>query len=385
MDPRAVLQQEAELRGFLVAWAPIELPSEVQARYQAWVAARHEAGMGQLARAIEVRFNPTERLAWARSVMILAAPHAYPDPGAPPGGVRIGRVARVFWVREYEFIRRLIEPHLEDLKDLGARLGVRCRDYVEQGPLSLRSYAALSGLGWIGRNGMLIRSPQGSYLTLALLLTSLPVEEPPRHPEGCGSCRLCLRECPTGALLGDGLLDANKCVSYWTTQHPDLIPPERWEGIGDWLYGCDDCQSVCPWNKHAETFWHRYQPEPELAHPDLQDFLTLSEPAFRAKYRGSAFDRTGRIRMARNALIVLANTRDPAYLPLVRRGAEDRVYLVRATAAWALAKLGDLDAVGKLRRDPDPRVRREAERALTHAEALTEPPNCDIMATNQAT
>jgi len=365
MDPRTILQQEAESRGFLVTWSPIQLPMSVQSRYQAWIAARYEAGMGQLARAIEVRFNPVERLAWAKSVMVLAAPHAFPDPEIPPGGVRIGRVGRVYWVREYEFIRRLIEPHLEDLKRIGAQLGVRCRDYVEQGPLPFRSYAALSGLGWIGRNGMLIRPGEGSYLTLALLLTSLPVEPPPGQPDHCNGCSLCLHRCPTGALLGNGLLDANKCTSYWTTQHPDLIPPERWAGIGDWLYGCDACQTVCPWNKNVERFWQAYRPEPELAHPDLRDFLTLSEPAFRAKYRGSAFERSGRIRMARNALIVLANTLDPVYLPLIRLGADDVSPLVRATAVWALAKMRDWNTVEKLCRDPDPRVRREAERALS--------------------
>lgn len=364
MDPQTALQKEAESRGFLVAWAPIQLPPEVRARYERWVEAGYEAAMGELTRAIEVRFNPLERLAWARSVMVLAAPHAYPDPGTPPDGVRIGRVGRVFWVREYNFIRRLIEPHLEDLKRLCTQLGVRCLDYVHQGPLSFRSYASLAGMGWIGRNGMLIRPGVGSYLTLALLLTSLEVEPPALHPERCGSCRLCLQRCPTGALLGDGLLDANRCISYWTTKHPDLIPPERWDDIGDWVYGCDLCQDVCPWDDEAETVWRCYRPEPDLAHPDLQDFLTLSEPAFRAKYAGSAFERHGRIRMARNALIVLANTRDAAYLPLVRRAAEDRAALVRATAVWALAKLGDLGTVERLRRDPDTRVRQEAERAL---------------------
>ncbi len=367
-DPRTILQREAEARGFLVAWAPIQLPREVQARYERWIAAGYEAAMGELARAVEVRFNPWERLAWAKSVMVLAAPHAYPDPGVPPGGVRVGRVGRVFWVREYDFIRRLIEPHLEDLKRLCTKLGVRCLDYIHQGPLSLRSYAAWAGLGWVGRNGMLIRPGVGSYLTLALLLTSLEVEQPPPYQNHCGACRLCVRRCPTGALLGDGLLDANRCTSYWTTKHPDFIPPEVWDRVGLWVFGCDECQTVCPWNADAHNVWAEYAPDPELAHPNLEDFLTLPTPAFQAKYKGSAFERFGRVRMARNALIVLANTRDPAYIPLVRCGTEDRSALVRATAVWALTRLGGIRHVERLRQDPDPRVRREVQRALEEGE-----------------
>jgi len=152
--------------------------------------------------------------------------------------------------------------------------------------------------------------------------------------------------------------------SYWTTQHRDLIPIEIWSGIGQWLYGCDVCQEVCPWNHEAEAFWQGYQPESELAHPDLADFLTLSEMDFRAKYAWSAFERTGRSRMARNALIVLSNTQDPAYLPLVRQGAQDLAPLVRATTAWALVRMADIHTARKLLDDPNATVRREACQAL---------------------
>lgn len=367
-NPRAVLQREAEARGFLVAWAPVALPDSIQEGYRQWIAAGRFATMGGLARALDIRLAPRERLAWARSVMVLAAPHAFPDPGVPEGGVRIGRVGRIFWIREHDFIRRLIWPHIEELKDLCYTLGGRCRDYIEQGPLSFRSYAALAGLGWIGRNGMLLRPARGTYLTLAVLLTNFEVEPPPPHPNRCGECTLCVQKCPTGALIGDGVLDANRCISYWTTKHPGLIPIEVWPGIGNWLYGCDLCQEVCPWNHSAEAFWHEYQPEPELAHPDVTDFLTLSERAFRAKYVGSDFERFGRVHMARNALIVLSNTKDSSYLPLIRRGTQDRAPLVRATAAWALARMGNTRPVEKLLEDPDTVVQHEARQILEVAE-----------------
>lgn len=363
MDPKEALQKEAEARGFIVAWAPVNLPPQVQARYQQWVGAGHQATMGQLIRAIDVRLEPTKRLAWAKSTMILAAPHAFPDPGAPHDGVRIGQIGRLFWLRELDYTRLLVEPHLEDLKALCYKLGGRCTDYVEQGPLSLRSHAALSGLGWIGRNGMLMTQSHGSYLTLAVLLTSFAVTAPALYPNRCGRCRLCERSCPTGALLGDGTLDANLCTSYWTTQHRDLIPLEVWEGIGNWLYGCDVCQTVCPWNSKAEAFWQGYKPEAELAHPNLADFFMLSELEFKRKYVQTSFERSGRARMARNALIVLANTQNPDYLPLVRLGAQDVNPIVRATAVWALTKLGDRCTPAKLLKDSFEMVRHEALKA----------------------
>jgi epoxyqueuosine reductase len=364
-DPAALaLQEEAETRGFIVAWAPIELPAAVRERYDAWIDARHHATMGELARAIEVRQDPRPRFGWAKSVLVLAAPHAFPDPGTPANGFRIGRVARVFWIREQDWVQRLVQPHLEELKALCHELGGRCRDYVDQGPLPLRSHAANAGLGSIGRNGMLIRPGLGSYLTLAVLLTSFEVEAASPERDVCGRCVKCVRRCPTGALLGDGTLDANRCTSYWTTQHPGLVPQNVWSGIGDWVFGCDLCQEVCPWNARAERFWKGYEPEPELAHPDLRDFFSAYGTSFGEKYGESSFERAGRGRMARNALIVARNTNEGDALTLGRLGAEDVDPLVRATAAQALAGLGDTRTTERLLEDPAPAVRREAEAAL---------------------
>jgi epoxyqueuosine reductase len=358
------LQHEAEQRGFLVSWAPVELPATVRIRYEEWLEQRRHATMGELARALDVRFEPAQRFGWARSVMVLAAPHGYPDPGSPEDGVRIGRVGRVFWVREQGWLERLVQPHLEALKARCRELGARCRDYVDQGPLPVRSHAAQTGLGWIGRNGMVMRPRHGSYLTLAVLLTSFDVEPAEPHRQLCGSCRLCVQACPVGALLGDGTLDANRCISYWTTQHPGLVPADLWPGFGDWLFGCDTCQTVCPWNARAASFWDGYGPEPVLAHPDLRSFFSASGDGFAERYRGSSFERAGRWRLARNALIVLANDRSAEHVPLARLGARDTDPLVRATAAVALAALGDTAAAAALRDDPDERVRVEAERAL---------------------
>ncbi|GIW37142.1 MAG: epoxyqueuosine reductase [Meiothermus sp.] len=354
MNAALILTQAAQEQGFLTAWAGIELPEATQDRYQAWLAQGRQAEMAYLNQNLSTRLSPRSRFGWAKSVLVLAAPHAYPPPKRPLGGVRIGRVARYAWVRDYHL---LIQPYLQDLERLAQSLGLQAKGYVDTGPLSERSYAAWGGLGWIGRNAMLMRMGEGTYLTLAMLLTSLP---PPAgeglYPNRCGTCRRCVTGCPTGALLGDGTLDSRRCISYWTIEHRGPIPAELWTGMGDWLFGCDICQEVCPWNRKARAFWQGFVPEPELAYPNLEDFFTLSSKAFERKYAGTVFLRPGRTRMARNALVVLANLGNPDYLPLVRRGARDVNPLVRATAAEALARLGDFDSLVLLLQDPEPSV-----------------------------
>lgn len=358
VDARAALTEEAERRGFLTAWASVSLPEQVKTQYRNWLADGKNASMNYLLG--ETRLEPTLRFPWAKSVLVLAAPHAYPDPGVPVGGTRLGKVAKYAWVRDYH---RLMGPHLEGLEALAAQLGVQAKGYVDTGPLSERSYGVLGGLGWIGKNAMLMRMGEGTYLTLAAVLTSLsPVEGEGLYPNRCGKCTRCIRACPTNALLGDGSLDARACISYWTIEHRGLIPAHLWPSMGDWLFGCDICQAVCPWNRKAQDFWQGFQPQPELAHPDLEDFFTLSSHAFARRYAGTVFLRPGRTRMARNALIVLSNRKE--HLRLVRQAAQDPNPVVRATAARALAKFADWDAVATLKGDPDAAVAQEAQEAL---------------------
>ncbi|WP_297854746.1 tRNA epoxyqueuosine(34) reductase QueG [Meiothermus sp.] len=364
MNAAEILTQAAQQQGFLAAWAGVDLPQDAQERFRGWITQGNQAEMAYLTQNLSTRLNPRSRFSWAKSVLVLAAPHAYPPPERPPGGLRLGRVARYAWVRDYHL---LVQPYLQDLERLAQSLGLQAKGYVDTGPLSERAYAVLGGLGWIGRNAMLMRMGEGSYLTLAVLLTSAPSPEERLYPNRCGRCTRCLSGCPTGALLGDGTLDSRRCISYWTIEHRGLIPEEWWAALGDWLFGCDLCQEVCPWNRKARAFWQGFVPEPELAYPNLEDFFFLSSKAFQRKYAGTVFLRPGRTRMARNALVVLANLGNPDYLPLVRQGSRDVNLLVRATAAEALARLGDLDSVIPLLQDPEPLVAGVALRLLEKA------------------
>jgi epoxyqueuosine reductase len=329
------LTEIAQERGFLVGWSPLALPSAYRERYAAWLEAGSHAGMGYLAERWQERMEPSRRFSWAKSAMVLAAPLPLEDPDPPPGGLRVGRVARYAWIGDYH---ALIEPHLRALEARAAELGLQALGYVDYGPLPERSYAAQAGLGWIGCNGMLLSTQAGSALLLAVLLTSLEVPLPPLHPPRCGRCTRCLATCPTGALRGDGTLDARLCLSYWTVEHRGLIPVELWPALGDWLLGCDLCQEACPWDRKRVLPWPGFEPRPELAHPNLEDFFFLSSRAFARRYAQTAFLRPGRARMARNALIVLANHGE-TYRSFIEMARRDPHPLVQATALQALAWL----------------------------------------------
>lgn len=334
MRAALALQQEATARGFLWAWSPLDLPTQAAQAYQQWLQQGYQAQMHYLGQHLAEKLTPSKRFDWAQSVLLLAVSHGYPAPAAPTDGLRVGRVARYAWVRDYH---RLIKPHLEALEQLAQRLGVQAKGYVDHGPFSERSYGVLSGLGWIGKNTMLMRMGEGSYLTLAVLLTSVPLNsQPAAYPNRCGRCTRCLAQCPTQALLPGGVLDSRRCISYWTIEHRGLIPEDLWRGIGDWLLGCDVCQEVCPWNHKVAQAWAGFEPQPELVHPNLEDFFTLSGYGFARKYHNSVFLRPGRTRMARNALVVLSNLKHPSLPVLAQMALKDSNPVVHQTALTAL-------------------------------------------------
>ncbi|MEN2983267.1 MAG: tRNA epoxyqueuosine(34) reductase QueG [Thermus sp.] len=361
MDPGALLEEAARARGLGVAWAPLEGLEAQEARFRAWLAAGQHGGMAYLEARVEERFRPRLRFPWARSALLLFAPYAYPDPGVPPGGLRVGRVARYAWVRDYH---RLLGEEVRHLEALARGLGLEAKGYVDHGPLPERSLAALSGAGWIGRSGYFLSPGLGVHAFIGVLLTPLEVEPPPLHPGRCGRCTRCLPACPTGALLGDGTLEARRCVSYLTVEHKGFLPPALWPGMGEWLLGCDLCGEVCPWGRFGRA-WAGFRPEPELAHPDLGEFFRLSGRAFWRKYGDTAFARPGRARMARNALIVLSNL--GLGEGLMAEAARDPSPLVRRTALHALFRAGK--GIEGFLEDPDPLLRQEARALLEGGEA----------------
>jgi epoxyqueuosine reductase len=292
-----------------------------------------------MAKSPEKRSDPGAMLPGCKSVVALALNYG-PEgaPAEPASGA--ARVARYAQGRDYH---KVLGRKLKLLSAwLAAESGAVSRTFVDTGPVLERAWAERAGLGWIGKNANLLTRDLGSWILLGEVLTCAVLEpDPGPHEDFCGTCTACLSACPTGAIESPGVVDSNACISYWTIEHRGEIPEERREGLGDWIFGCDICQEVCPWNTsfakaaHDDPFARR----DDLSGIDPVDILGLDEAAFRDRYSGTSLMRARFDGMRRNACIVLGNRADPAALPALRKTSADADPMVRAHALWAIARI----------------------------------------------
>jgi epoxyqueuosine reductase len=215
---------------------------------------------------------------------------------------------------------------------------VKNRWYTDTGPLLERDLAQRAGIGWIGKNTCLINPSQGSYFLLSEILLDLDLEpDPPLTTDHCGTCTRCIEACPTDCILPDRTLDARRCISYLTIELKEDIPVELREKIGDWVFGCDICQAVCPWNRFAENgdpaFGAKDPP------PSLTEELTLLPGAFNQRFKGSPVKRAKRRGYLRNVAVALGNTGDMHALPVLQNALNDEEPLVREHARWAIEQI----------------------------------------------
>jgi len=212
---------------------------------------------------------------------------------------------------------------------------------VDTAPLLERDFARRAGLGWFGKNTMLLNRRIGSYFFLGALLLDVQLDsDPPHDTSHCGTCTACLDACPTQAFQGPGKLDSRRCISYLTIELRGSIPPAARAGIGDWVFGCDICQEVCPWNdKVPVTTEPGFQPRADLDQLDLVEILCLSEDEFRRRFRGTALMRAKRRGLARNAALVLGNHGEPSALPALEQALTDPEPIVREAAQWAIEQI----------------------------------------------
>jgi epoxyqueuosine reductase len=236
----------------------------------------------------------------------------------------------------------VIRPRLVELGEfIGSAAGapVASRVAVDSSAVLERDLAARAGLGWVGKNTNLLTPSLGSYFFIGIVLTTAELPFDQREPDRCGTCTACLDACPTRAFVAPYVLDARRCISYLTIEHRGDIAGELADQIGEWVFGCDVCQEVCPWNRKAEP-GHEPALEPSGSFGALESLLELDREEFRARFRGSALTRTKRAGLLRNAAIVLANRGDRRAVGVLERALGDEDAVVRHAAAWALAKLG---------------------------------------------
>lgn len=362
----AALKGEAVRLGFdLAGAAPAVTPPEID-RFEQWLAEGHAGQMHYLADRAGAYGHPRHVLAGVKSILMLAANYRTVEPVEAAAGE--GRVSRYAWGTDYH---KLIHERLHRLADFHRRLlpeaGVR--GVVDTAPLAERQFAQLAGLGWIGKNTLLLNRRFGSWFFLAALLTTEQLEYDEPYAGGrCGSCRACIDACPTGALVEPYRLDARKCISYLTIELRNHIPAEHRGAMGDRLFGCDTCQEACPWNRRTPTAGEEgFRPRPGMNPLEPAGLLTLDEGAFRRRFRHTPLWRPRRRGILRNAAIVLGNRPHPAALPALVRGLNDPEPLVRAGCAWALGRQADDVAREALRErlplESDPAVRAEIELA----------------------
>ena len=301
------------------------------------------ASMAWLARRPRRRIVPASLLDGARSVLCVAL-HYHPLDGEPePRGDLWPRVARYARGDDYH-------PLMERrLRALAARIreafpGSGARFYVDTGPVLERDLAARAGLGAVAKNTQLL-DRSGSWFLLGELFLTLDLEpSEPLAEDLCGDCRRCLDACPTGALPAPWVLDAGRCISYWTIEHRGDVPEEARPLVGDWVFGCDICQEVCPWNEHRAAPATRersgaFSLPPHRAELDLQALLALPEDEYRARFRGSPMKRPGRSGLRRNAALAMGNRGEVSYIPALEQARESRDPVVRRHAEWSLATL----------------------------------------------
>ena len=243
---------------------------------------------------------------------------------------------------------------------------------VDSAPILEREYAHRAGLGWFGKNTMLIHWRLGSWLFLCELLLDVDMPTEVLPPRGsCGTCTRCIEACPTDAILPDLTLDSRRCISYLTIELKGTIPHQLRPQMGNWIFGCDICQEVCPWNRRAPATEDReFQPRRSLFAPKLSKFLGLSKERFREVFRTSPILRTKRRGLLRNVAVALGNSGSEEGIPALQLALRDEEPMVRAHAAWALGQVGGRKARRTLDRarntEVDEGVRAEIDRALYH-------------------
>jgi len=356
------IKQKAYDLGFdLIGIAPAERAFHAEA-YRRWLAQNYQAQMNWLGRDPQRREDPRQVLSGAQSVVVVGLSYFVLDPPASVwNDPSRGRIARYAWGLDYHDI---MLPRLRELGDFideeagGAR---NRRAYVDFGPVLERDFAAQAGLGFIGKNTLLINPGMGSYLFLGEVLLDVELEYDEPAAEGgaschidppgqakrvgtCGNCTRCLEICPTHAFPAPYILDSNLCISYLTIELKGAIPVELRPLLGNWIFGCDECQEICPWvrrfSRPTRERFLRY--DPDQVAPKLVDLMRLDSQAFNARFKGTPLKRTKRRGLLRNVAVALGNWGSPQALPALQAALQDPEPLIREHAAWAIERIKEV-------------------------------------------
>lgn len=334
-------------------------PAQATARggaFERWIASGMNAGMAWLGRDVPRRLDPQRVLPGARTIIAVGLSYHVEDP--PPefwNDPSRGRVARYAWGRDYHDLMLPMLAELEAFVRSELPVVATSRSYVDTGPLLEREIAERAGLGFIGKNTLLLTRGFGSYLLLGEILVAHDLGDgaasrrperggvaPPPPLGTCGNCARCQTACPTHAFPAPYVLDSRLCISYLTIENKGAIPAELRSKLGNWIFGCDECQSVCPWvrqfRKPGRQRFLRF--DPAFCTPRLDDLLALDDAAFKARFAGTPLSRPKRRGLLRNVCVAAGNSHSPGLIPALEKASRDAEELIREHATWALSRLG---------------------------------------------
>ena len=312
--------------------------------------------------------HPEVLLEGAASVISMAISYLSDGPPASLAGVR-GKIARYARGDDYHQVLKA------RLKELSARLpeiaghAVGTRLFVDDGPMNDRAAAERAGVGWFGKNTNILTPTHGSWVLLGQIVTDLELEPDAPLAKTCGECVRCIDACPTGAIVAPFVIDNTRCISFLTIELRGSIPRELRPLVGDWIFGCDICQDVCPVNRKAlPTREPAFEQRHDFAAPELIPLLDLDDEGFRERFRGSPVKRAKRVGLQRNVCVALGNIGDMSSIPALAKALLAHEALVRSHAAWALGRLGGQESEAALRtalaQEEDADVLQEIELAL---------------------
>ena len=345
-----IVKAEARRLGFALVGVAPALPPPHAAALEPWLAAGHAGELAYLARNAAKRADPQLVVAGAQSIISVGLHYRAAEPDAARWhDPAHGQISRYAWGLDYHDI---ILPRLRALQSwletaVGrAEIG---RSYVDTGPVLERPVGVAAGLGFQGKNTLLINPRQGSWFVIGEIVVDVALAYDQPSGGGCGTCQRCQVACPTQAFAGPYVLDARRCISYLTIELKGPIPRELRPLIGNHIFGCDVCQEVCPWNQK----FGQLSAEPDFAPrsdpaPPLLELMALSDEEFRARFRGSPIKRAKRRGLLRNVAVALGNWGDPAAIPALAAALNDHEALIRGHAAWALGRIGGAAAAAAL-------------------------------------
>ena len=361
-DLKERIKEKSSQLGFVLAGVTTPDPPLHYSTFELWLAQGHHGTMGYLAteRSRLRRADPHEILPECKSILVLATPYSANVALGPSAALRInsasqqasgdeaqglsGNIASYAWGADYH---EVLPARMEELvRFIEEQVGhsVKNRWYTDTGPILERDLAQRAGIGWIGKNTCLIHPKHGSYFLLSEILLDLPLSpDPPFVTDHCGTCTRCIEACPTDCILPDRTIDATRCISYLTIELKDEIPVELRDKIGNWVFGCDICQMVCPWNRFAgegDPVFGQDNP----AQP-LHEEVSMSPQQFQQRFKGTPVKRAKRRGYLRNTAVGLGNTGDRHALPVLQNALHDEEPLVREHARWAINKINQREGV----------------------------------------